>query len=103
MEISDQICQGCGACCDYSPNWPRFSIEDDSALARIPEDLVNAAQSGMRCEGNRCAALAGKVGEATRCTIYAVRPDVCRTCQPGDAECAMARRRHGLTVLPEPA
>ncbi|MFN5667032.1 MAG: YkgJ family cysteine cluster protein, partial [Bradyrhizobium sp.] len=28
-----------------------------------------------------------------------VRPDVCRTCQPGDAECAMARRRHGLPLI----
>jgi uncharacterized protein len=28
-----------------------------------------------------------------------VRPEVCRTCMPGDAECAMARRRHGLPVL----
>jgi Fe-S-cluster containining protein len=43
--------------------------------------------------------LTGKVGEATACGIYAVRPDVCRTCMPGDPECAMARRRHGLPIL----
>jgi len=24
---------------------------------------------------------------------------VCRTCMPGDVECAMARKRHGLPVL----
>jgi uncharacterized protein len=53
----------------------------------------------MRCEGNRCSALSGKVGEATACTIYAVRPEVCRTCMPGDPECAMARKRHGLPAL----
>jgi hypothetical protein len=29
-----------------------------------------------------------------------VRPEVCRTCMPGDTECAMARRRFGLPVLP---
>ena len=40
-----------------------------------------------------------KVGEATACLIYAVRPEVCRTCMPGDVECAMARKRHGLPVL----
>jgi hypothetical protein len=28
-----------------------------------------------------------------------VRPEVCRTCMPGDPGCAMARRRHGLPVL----
>jgi hypothetical protein len=55
--------------------------------------------SGMRCDGDRCSALSGKIGVATACTIYAVRPEVCRTCMPGDVECAMARRRHGLPVL----
>ncbi|MBR0873758.1 YkgJ family cysteine cluster protein [Bradyrhizobium tropiciagri] len=92
-------CQSCGACCSYSENWPRFTIEDDDQLDLIPPELVNARQSGMRCDGDRCAALSGKVGEATCCTIYAVRPEVCRTCMPGDAECAMARRRHGLPVI----
>jgi uncharacterized protein len=28
-----------------------------------------------------------------------VLPEVCRTCMPGDPECDMARRRHGLPVL----
>jgi uncharacterized protein len=92
-------CQACGACCAYSANWPRFSTEDDAALELIPEQFVNARSSGMRCEGDRCSALSGKVGVATSCTIYAVRPEVCRTCMPGDAECAMARRKHGLPVL----
>ena len=94
-----RICQSCGACCAYSANWPRFSTEEDAALALIPPDLVNAAQSGMRCDGDRCAALAGKIGVATSCTIYDVRPEVCRSCVPGDAECDMARKRHGLPRL----
>jgi uncharacterized protein len=92
-------CQACGACCSYSPNWPRFTTEDDAALDLIPAKFVNEKQSGMRCEGNRCSALSGKVGGATSCTIYAIRPEVCRTCMPGDAECRMARRRHGLPAL----
>ncbi len=92
-------CQACGACCAYSENWPRFSIEEDEALARIPSELVNARGSGMRCDNDRCAALSGKIGEAVACTIYAIRPEVCRTCMPGDTECAMARRRHGLPAL----
>src|SRR6266446_6873877 len=88
-------CQACGACCSYSSNWPRFTTEDDAALDLIPEKFVNEKLSGMRCDGERCSALSGKVGVATSCVIYAVRPEVCRTCMPGDAECAMARRRHG--------
>ena len=96
---SDSPCQACGACCSYSQNWPRFTIEEDAALDLIPEKFVNDRLSGMRCDGDRCSALSGKVGEATACTIYAVRPEVCRTCMPGDPECAMARKRHGLPVL----
>ena len=97
--IADSPCQACGACCAYSANWPRFSTEDDAALDRIPPDLVNARGSGMRCDGDRCTALKGKVGESCSCTIYEVRPEVCRTCMPGDAECAMARRKWGLPAL----
>jgi len=92
-------CRSCGACCSYSENWPRFSIESDEELAAIPEALVNARQSGMRCEGDRCAALSGRIGVATSCMIYAVRPEVCRVCMPGDAECNLARRRYGLPPL----
>jgi Fe-S-cluster containining protein len=93
-------CQACGACCSYSQNWPRFSTEMDAALELIPEHLVNQTKSGMRCIGDRCSALSGRVGLATACTIYALRPEVCRVCMPGDAECNLARRRHGLPSLP---
>ncbi|MDB5501369.1 MAG: Fe-S oxidoreductase [Tardiphaga sp.] len=92
-------CQACGACCSYSSNWPRFTTEDEAELDLIPEKFVNDRLSGMRCEGDRCSALTGTVGDHTACGIYAIRPEVCRTCLPGDPECAMARRRHGLPVL----
>jgi Fe-S-cluster containining protein len=97
-ELSN-VCQACGACCAYSANWPRFSIESDEELALIPDKFVNDRQSGMRCDGDRCAALQGEVGKGTACGIYAVRPEVCRTCMPGDAECAMARRKFGLPAI----
>ena len=105
MENSDPVidggnpCQACGACCSYSPNWPRFTTEDEAALDLIPEKFVNDRLSGMRCDGDRCSALSGKVGVTTSCGIYAIRPEVCRTCMPGDVECEMARRRHGLPAL----
>jgi Fe-S-cluster containining protein len=92
-------CQTCGACCAYSSNWPRFSTEDDADLDLIPSEFVNEKTSGMRCEGDRCAALEGKIGVATACAIYKVRPEVCRSCMPGDAECTMARKKYGLPVL----
>ena len=90
------ICQSCGACCSYSADWPRFSLESDDQIARIPPALIAADESGMRCTGNRCAALVGVVGRATSCSIYSVRPDVCGACMPGDPECLQARRHYGL-------
>lgn len=92
-------CLTCGACCDYSSDWPRFSTESDDELALIPDPLVADNLSGMRCSDNRCAALTGKVGEAVACSIYAVRPHVCRACEIGDDECLMARERHGLPPI----
>jgi len=46
-----------------------------------------------------CTALVGEVGIATSCAIYAVRPEVCRACEPGDEACRMARRRFNLPPL----
>ena len=100
MTASDSPCQSCGACCSYSSNWPRFTTEDDAALDLIPAKFVNDRLSGMRCDGDRCTALTGKVGTFTACGIYDVRPEVCRTCMPGDPECLMARRRFNLGELP---
>ena len=96
---AESPCQACGACCSYSQNWPRFTTEDDAALDLIPEKFVN--EQIVR-HALRRRPLLGAVGQdrrGDRCGIYAVRPEVCRTCMPGDAECDMARRRHGLPAL----
>ena len=93
---SDDVCRTCGACCSYSADWPRFSLESEAQLERIPRQLVGDNEHGMRCTGDRCAALVGVVGRSTSCAIYPLRPDVCRACLPGDAECREARRHFGL-------
>src|SRR5262249_42614879 len=90
------VCRACGACCSFSREWPRFSLEDDAALDRIPQTFVDDGRAKMRCVGDRCAALVGEVGISTSCAVYAVRPDVCRACLPGDEACEMARRRFHL-------
>jgi uncharacterized protein len=90
------VCQSCGACCAYSRDWPRFTTESDAALDRIAGNFVREDLHGMRCSGDRCSALLGEVGLSTACAIYAARPDVCRTCEPGDDACAMARAKFGL-------
>ena len=96
-ETQDALdCKSCGACCSYSAEWPRLSLESDAHIARIPRELIDASGRGMRCAGARCAALVGVVGQTTSYAIYALRPDICRTCSPGDAECLQARRHFGL-------
>ena len=95
-------CQSCGACCAYSREWPRFSLESEADLARIPPRFVDDEHGRMRCHGERCTALVGEVGIATSCAIYAVRPEVCRACEPGDEACRMARRRFNLPPLLTP-
>ena len=92
-------CQSCGACCAYSRHWPRFTVEDDADIDLIPRYLVDDDQSGMRCDGDRCSALDGTICVATACSVYEVRPIVCRSCQPGDEECRMARQRHGMEPI----
>ena len=100
MTAADEaLCQSCGACCAFSAEWPRFSLENEAALAAIPATYVDDAHGRMRCVGDRCSALAGEIGVATACVVYAVRPLVCRDCMPGDPECTLARRRHGLPDL----
>jgi uncharacterized protein len=89
-------CNTCGACCSYSSAWPRFSTEPDSRLDQIPAEHVSRDESGMRCDGARCSALVGKVGKSTSCSIYEIRPDVCRACVPGGGDCLIARRALGL-------
>src|SRR5262249_61549714 len=89
--MTESPCQACGACCAYSANWPRFSTEDDEAIERIPAELVNTRGSGMRCDDDRCAALSGRIGEATACSVYAMRPEACLPCTPGAAGSALGR------------
>ena len=91
-----QDCQACGACCAFSAEWPRFSLESDAALDLIPPAFVDDAHGRMRCQGDRCAALVGEVGVATSCAVYSVRPDVCRACMQGGDDCRMARQRFNL-------
>jgi len=97
-------CQTCGACCAYSAEWPRFSLETDEEIARIPDTFIAADLSGMKFEAGRCAALTGEVGKHVGCAVYADRPQVCRTCMPGDEECKMARAEFGFNTeaLPDP-
>src|SRR5262249_32182504 len=36
-----EACNSCGACCSYSRDWPRFTMENEDDLSRIPRELVD--------------------------------------------------------------
>jgi len=96
LEDLGAICQACGACCSFSAEWPRFSLETEADLGHIPFKFVDDSRGRMKCHGARCAALVGEVGVSTACAIYAARPLVCRDCVVGDDACLMARKRFNL-------
>jgi Fe-S-cluster containining protein len=96
VSIEAAPCRTCGACCAYSREWPRFTLESEADLDRIPAYLADHSHGRMRCHGDRCTALVGEVGISTCCIIYDVRPEVCRACEPGDDACRIARERFGL-------
>jgi hypothetical protein len=57
-------CQACGACCCYSSEWPRFSLEDDAALERIRRRFVDDERGRMRCNGD--SPIRAQMGGITR-------------------------------------
>ena len=104
-------CRTCGACCVNLPSnvdegftsWVEIE-PDDRILARtdLVTKLVTRDAAGiphLRLTGdNRCVALRGALGKATRCAIYRDRPSPCRRVQPGDALCKRYRHEHGLAI-----
>src|SRR5258707_15832978 len=92
-ELTASECGACGACCSFSPEWPRISLESDVDLDRIPHAYVDGDLGRMRFSTNRCATLVGVVAFSTTCAIYTVRPDIWRRCFPGDESCKMPRGR----------
>ncbi|WP_410015234.1 YkgJ family cysteine cluster protein [Sodalis sp. C49] len=114
MSDNSNPCMSCGACCA----WFRVSFywaEGDDGGGPVPHALTEPLTPFLRCMRGtnertpRCHALAGEVGKAVRCTIYAGRPSPCREFamagdggRPNDA-CDRARAHYGLPPLAAPA
>lgn len=111
MNIPDNPCTRCGACC--ASFRVDFSCDElASAGGGVPDGLtVPLTDSLARMRGTdhaspRCAALVGTVGQRAWCGIHEWRPGPCRefgllACfDRGDEACNRARQRHGLPALP---
>lgn len=104
-------CIACGACCAYyrvAFYWAEaepFLGGSVPAPMTVKLDSHRVAMTGTVSKPVRCSALAGTVGEAVGCTIYAERPSPCRELQPSwmdgtvSEPCDRARRAHGLPPL----
>jgi Fe-S-cluster containining protein len=93
-------CTSCGACCAYSESWPVFIGDRDAE--GIPEELIDLERERMQCYADRCAALVGTIGHQAKCSVYAMRPLVCREFEAGSADCLMVRRSFELPVRQGP-
>ena len=99
-------CASCGACCREAYHSVTVSVRDPVVWKQ--PDLVerNGHRFEIRREGERCAALCDRRGDATRaareriftCSIYEDRPQACRDFAAGGRHCLDARRRVGLSA-----
>lgn len=85
-------CQSCGGCCAHSGETPAFvgAHDGDGIPAHLTED------GRMRCNGDRCAALAGTLGVEVQCIVYENRPLVCMEFTAGSEACRAVRRHFGF-------
>lgn len=104
-------CLACGACCaHYRVAFHWSETEPDlagtpPALTEVldPHRLVMRGTYGGAAI--RCVALAGTIGEAAACSIYAHRPSPCRDLVASwehgapSPQCDRARAAHGLAPL----
>ncbi len=111
-------CQSCGACCSHFFDEHLSDLElpgicgkglliANKDVSRIPAKLVvidivrlhdtkvtlqESWLRGRRVTGRwQCRALKGTIGEKCSCSIYDVRPKLCREFEPGSQGCLVAR------------
>ena len=107
-------CQECGACClaDYdSPEYVHMTeaeanifvlaghgekVYRDKRSKSFGEPLPSVKTCYDRRGNCKCVALEGELGGKVRCTVYDIRPSVCRNFKPGSAVCYEARRAAGM-------
>jgi Fe-S-cluster containining protein len=102
-------CQSCGACCKNLPDnaaqgftsyvevEPHNRLLEKKDLVRklVVLDAEGVPHMRLAPDG-RCLALAGRIGDDVRCTIYFHRPSACRRVEAGSKLCLSYRRAHGV-------
>lgn len=84
-------CAGCGRCC-------HLVVELDPDTDQVPESLV-VEHNGVRCLDQQGDGACIALDPLTRlCTIYEIRPQVCRDFERGGALCRQVLRLPALSV-----
>lgn len=103
-------CNSCGACCatfKVSFHWSETLSDSHAVPLHLTSGLTAHRNTmlGTDSEDPRCIALAGVVGVSSNCSIYANRPDCCRSFAASfengnqDLRCDQARVKKGLKIL----
>ncbi len=106
--ITQVECTRCGACCCNPPSnaaegffhWVEIAddetiLSDKRGSRLVVRDDEQIAHLRLDPEG-RCLALRGRLGRRVECTIYKIRPRVCRLVEAGSDECMQARASRGI-------
>jgi Fe-S-cluster containining protein len=110
----DYNCVTCGACCcnpdqnraieyrEYIEVGKRDAIRKNAELMKKLTFVNDKGEIHMRLVGvnQRCCALEGRIGRAVSCSIYELRPAVCRRVKPGDEWCVKVRVERGIDPPP---
>jgi Fe-S-cluster containining protein len=105
--VSVPDCLTCGACCTNPEenrregfrDWVEVEARDELLRRRAAQKLVvynEAGEAHLRLDGDRCAALRGKLGRQVFCAIYEIRPRACRRVEAGSERCRQYRRERNL-------
>jgi uncharacterized protein len=98
-------CRACGACCHGDEMWVHVMAVDDQRLGEpAVRSLTVLTRHGrgyfarsMKMVDGRCVAYRDRLDDGgCGCSIYDVRPDICRDFRAGSPDCHAARRRRGL-------
>lgn len=94
MTAAPPPCLECGACCFSNLETAvRVTGDDHERLGAAAEHLVHFVgnRAYMRVADGRCAALRVEPSGRFVCTVYEVRPEVCRALDRGSAHCSAER------------
>ncbi len=90
-----ESCDGCGACCEFTPV-PPFQPGEEAAKD-VPDELLHSVRQRIAADKHFDPLPCVWYDTATRqCRHYDLRPDACRTFEIGGDLCRLSRFDAGI-------